>query len=309
MHYYKFNVGNYYRRTHNLSLLEDLAYRRMLDTYYLDEKPFPNDIAKIARKIGMRDSLDEVSIILEDYFLLQDDLWHNEKADEQIEAYQANAEVNKLNGKKGGRPRKITQPVTDGNPSKSEPKGNNKQLTINNKQLTNKEIVIPDGININSWNEWSAYRKSKKKAISQIAATKQFKMLAKYSIDQQKEIIDKSITGDYQGLFDLNEAKGSIDETIPYDLIAIAYNNHFADSVGVSQVADMSDSRKSMIAKIWNHKPDQKEKPTSSVNFFERYFAHCSTRPNLNGENDFFGESGLSKLVNWNTYIDILEKK
>lgn len=206
MHYYKFNVGNYYRRTHNLSLLEDLAYRRMLDTYYLDEKPFPNDISKIARKIGMRDSLDEVSIILEDYFLLQDDLWHNEKADEQIKAYQANSEVNKLNGKKGGRPRKITQPVTDGNPSKNEPKGNNKQLTINNKQQPIKSMVIPEGINIDSWTEWIDYRKEKKKPVSKIAAAKQFKLLAEYTEEEQKLIIDKSIQNDYQGLFDLKES-------------------------------------------------------------------------------------------------------
>jgi len=137
MHYYKFNIGNYYRHTNNLSLLEDLAYRRMLDKYYLNEQPFPNDIAKIARLIGMRESLDEVSIILEDYFYLKDGEWYNESADESIKAYQSNSEINKENGKKGGRPRKITQSVTDGNPSESEPKGNQEPLTNNHKPITN----------------------------------------------------------------------------------------------------------------------------------------------------------------------------
>ena len=66
-------------------------------------------------------------------------------------------------------------------------------------------MVIPDGINIDSWTEWITYRKSKKKKVSDAAAKKQFKLLAKYTHDQQKLIIDKSIESDYQGLFELKE--------------------------------------------------------------------------------------------------------
>ena len=93
----------------------------------------------------------------------------------------------------------------------------NKQPTTNQRVTTNnnynnvnnsnnkKEIVIPDGINIDSWTEWITYRKSKKKKVSDQAAAKQFKLLAKYTEEQQKQIIDKSIESDYQGLFELKE--------------------------------------------------------------------------------------------------------
>ena len=83
----------------------------------------------------------------------------------------------------------------------------NQQVTtnnnINNNNNINKDIVIPDGINKESWGEWLTYRKEKKKTVSQAAAKKQFNLLAKYTTEQQKLIIDTSIQNDYQGLFEL----------------------------------------------------------------------------------------------------------
>jgi len=56
-------------------------------------------------------------------------------------------------------------------------------------------------LNLESWTEWCEFRKDDKKPIIKTTATKQLKMLVKYSADEQKEIIDKSIIGQYQGLF------------------------------------------------------------------------------------------------------------
>jgi len=87
----------------------------------------------------------------------------------------------------------------------------NKQPTTNNNtNNTNninkgKPILIPSGINFDAWNEWVAYRKKEKTKISKTAATKQFKLLLKYSSDDQQLIINKSIESDYQGLFALKE--------------------------------------------------------------------------------------------------------
>jgi len=97
------------------------------------------------------------------------------------------------------------QQVTNNQPT------SNQQVTtnnnINNKNNSNKvkPIVIPEGINTNAWQEWIDYRKSKKKSVSKPAAAKQFKLLLKYSPDDQQTIINQSIQNDYQGLFDLKE--------------------------------------------------------------------------------------------------------
>ena len=39
MHYYSFNIGDYASHTRHLTAIEDLAYRRLLDLYYLHEQP------------------------------------------------------------------------------------------------------------------------------------------------------------------------------------------------------------------------------------------------------------------------------
>jgi uncharacterized protein YdaU (DUF1376 family) len=49
--WYKFHVGDYITSTLHLSDAEDLAYRRLLDVYYLSEKPLPLEIEAVARHI------------------------------------------------------------------------------------------------------------------------------------------------------------------------------------------------------------------------------------------------------------------
>ena len=64
-----FNIGDYMPPWH-LSLLEDLAYRRLLDLYYLHEEPLNESSTVVARLINMRDHVDEVQIVLEEFFEL-----------------------------------------------------------------------------------------------------------------------------------------------------------------------------------------------------------------------------------------------
>ncbi len=45
MNYYPFHLGDYAAHTKHLGLLEDLAYRRMIDLYYTTEKPLPNAVS------------------------------------------------------------------------------------------------------------------------------------------------------------------------------------------------------------------------------------------------------------------------
>lgn len=65
-------------------------------------------------------------------------------------------------------------------------------------------IQIPIGINTEAWDEWCEFRRiEKKKKVGPIAAKKQFKMLLKYTEEEQQVIIDNSISNGYQGLFDI----------------------------------------------------------------------------------------------------------
>ena len=84
MHYYQFNIGDYKSHTEHLSEMEDLTYRRMLDWYYLHEKPLPPDYAEIARLIRMRSHIDCIAVVLHEYFDITDDGWIHHRANAEI---------------------------------------------------------------------------------------------------------------------------------------------------------------------------------------------------------------------------------
>lgn len=151
MHYYQFNIGDYKSHTDYLTPIEDLAYRRMLDLYYLHEKPLPATAKEVARKIGLRENVAEVELILNDFFDKSEDGYVNYRANEEIDAYKLKAEVAKNNGKRGGRPSKktqqepkITQPVNSANPVETGSKAKHKPLNINQEPLTIKQVKEKD---------------------------------------------------------------------------------------------------------------------------------------------------------------------
>jgi uncharacterized protein YdaU (DUF1376 family) len=136
MHYYQFNIGDYASHTGYLTQMEDLGYRRLLDLYYLHEKPLTNDIPHLCRVVGMREFEAEITQVLSDFFYLDGDEWRNSRVDKEIALYRSKADTARENGKKGGRPKgstkpRITQPVILANPEETGSKANQEPLTIN----------------------------------------------------------------------------------------------------------------------------------------------------------------------------------
>lgn len=93
MHYYQFHIGDYKSHTHHLTLIEDLAYRRLLDHYYLHESPIKQ--RDIARQIGMRDYEQEVLTVLDEFFTSADDGFIHPRADAEIAKFKEFAEAGK----------------------------------------------------------------------------------------------------------------------------------------------------------------------------------------------------------------------
>lgn len=92
MNFYPFHLGDYAAHTRHLTLMEDLAYRRMLDLYYTTEAPLPLDPAKVARLIGMRDHMQEVTDVLSEFFVKSDAGHTSSRCEREIESYRAKAE-------------------------------------------------------------------------------------------------------------------------------------------------------------------------------------------------------------------------
>jgi len=68
--------------------MEDLAYRRLLDQYYLREGPLPADIQAAAKLVRMRSMAADVEAVLREFFVLTDAGWVHKRCDAEIEKMQ-----------------------------------------------------------------------------------------------------------------------------------------------------------------------------------------------------------------------------
>jgi uncharacterized protein YdaU (DUF1376 family) len=144
MHYYQFNIGDYASHANHLTEIEDLGFRRLLDLYYLTESPLPGDIKSVCRLVRMREFEHEISQVLAEFFVFEDGVWVNKRADEEIKAFRAKAQVARANGRKGGRPKtqskpkanpEETQRVNLANPEETQSKAKQEPRTINQEPI------------------------------------------------------------------------------------------------------------------------------------------------------------------------------
>lgn len=87
MHYYTFYAKDYASKASFLEPMEDLAYRRMLDLYYLTEKPLPSEVEEISVLIRMRSHCDCIATVLRYFFELTASGYINKKAETILAEY------------------------------------------------------------------------------------------------------------------------------------------------------------------------------------------------------------------------------
>jgi uncharacterized protein YdaU (DUF1376 family) len=139
MHYYQFHIGDYMSHTRHLSLMEDLAYRRLLDYYFLHEQPIKHRDA--ARQLGMKEHEEDVLTVLNEFFLSTEDGFVNPRADKEIKQYKEFSEA----GKRGAAKRWGTPPNGEVNsPPNATPIATNNHKPITNNQV-NTYICPPSG--------------------------------------------------------------------------------------------------------------------------------------------------------------------
>lgn len=190
MNFYPFHIGDYISHTSHLTDEEDLAYRRMIDLYYMGEMPFPNDSAWIARRVKSNPAI--VLTLLNEYFELSEDgNWHNTRADREIAKYQ----FVKESGKKGAEKRWSNR---EEKPSQSTPNTPPIATPLATKTITktitntnNKTIPTPEGVSCDLWNDFLIYRKRLKAPVSERVLARLVKEseLAKMPLDQVLETI------------------------------------------------------------------------------------------------------------------------
>lgn len=153
MHYYQHNIADYRKDTAHLTLMEHGIYRQLLDSYYLDEIPLSNDIAKLMRSHCVRTVEEEQSLknVLLDFFELTKKGYIHKRCDETIALYHGKSD--KARASAMARWASKNKGV-DANamPTQSEGNANHKPITINHKPIKN---IQPIGFDL----FWDAYDK------------------------------------------------------------------------------------------------------------------------------------------------------
>jgi len=152
MHFYQFHIGDYKSHTSHLTPMEDLAFRRLLDFYYLHEHPIKH--RDIARQIGLKDFEQDVLTVLEEFFLSTDAGFVNPRADKEIAKYREFSEA----GKRGAAKRWGTNGEANSPPNATLIATNNhKPITINHKpkvESTRGSRLSPDFCLTEDWKDF-----------------------------------------------------------------------------------------------------------------------------------------------------------
>ena len=195
MHYYQFHIGDYKSHTHHLTPMEDLAFRRLLDHYYLHEVPIKK--TNIARQIGLKDFEQEVLSILDEFFVSTLEGFINPRADIEINKYKEFS----IAGKKGAAIRWSKGGNREANsPPNATPIAtiNQEPLPNNHKPITNIKIQAPQGVSLEVWESFLAQRKLSRAAVTEtvIKAIKRESEKAGWSLEQTlTEIVSRGWRG------------------------------------------------------------------------------------------------------------------
>lgn len=97
MDWFKFHIADYMQATQHLSMLEDGAYQRLLRVYYQQEGPIKVEervVFRLCNALHHREK-EAVRYILGKYFIPLEGYYHNTRADEEIQKYQAQCIANR----------------------------------------------------------------------------------------------------------------------------------------------------------------------------------------------------------------------
>lgn len=106
MNYYPRYPAHYVAKTMHLTMEQDGAYTRLLDWCYMNERPIPHASRYAIARAMTASERKAVDAVIGEFFSRTGDDWSNGRTVREIELAQPKIAASKVNGRKGGRPRK-----------------------------------------------------------------------------------------------------------------------------------------------------------------------------------------------------------
>lgn len=181
MNYYPFHLGDYTSHTAHLEPMEDLAYRRLLDQYYLREGPLPCDIQTTAKLIRMRSMVADVESVLKEFFTLTDEGWRHERCDTEIDRMQdkqAKAKASAQASVNARRAKALNERSTNVGTETNERSTNAQEMqtdvelptpTPTPKNIKRIALAPPDGVSEKTWQDFQRLRRQKRAPLTETA--------------------------------------------------------------------------------------------------------------------------------------------
>ena len=109
MHHYPHHIGDFNNATRHLTRVERSLYRDLIELYYDAEQPLPaDDFDRLARRVMASSEEEKAALryVLAEFFVLDGDVYRNERCDKEIANYLENVEKKARAGKASAEARK-----------------------------------------------------------------------------------------------------------------------------------------------------------------------------------------------------------
>lgn len=112
MNHYPHHIGDFNSATRHLTFVERALYRELLDLYYDTERPLLADATKLARRVLAHtdEQREALQAVLQEFFVQEDDGWHNARCDREIAAYRERIEQQSRAGRASAEKRAQRMP-------------------------------------------------------------------------------------------------------------------------------------------------------------------------------------------------------
>jgi uncharacterized protein YdaU (DUF1376 family) len=101
MNYYQHHIGDFNSATMCLTRVERALYRDLIELYYDKEKPLISDLRLLKKlmRVVTKEEEEALNMVLELYFRLEEDGYHNDRCDAELEKYHSKSEAKVRAGK------------------------------------------------------------------------------------------------------------------------------------------------------------------------------------------------------------------
>lgn len=183
--------GDLLADTTHLSTAEFGAYCLLIAAYWQGRQPLPDDDDRLARIVkldakawkGMRRSLSR-------FFDVGDGLWQHGRIEEELAKASEISQKRQRAGKRSASVRASVE-QTSNHPHPPLPK------------KVDTDDGLPEWVEREAWESWVQYRRERRQSLTPSTIRRQLAFLAQHR-DHHAEIIDRSITNGWQGLFPLS---------------------------------------------------------------------------------------------------------